>query len=199
MALIHNKLFLLLEGPSDEAALDSLLPRLLPENFSHQCIPHDGKTELKKSIVNKLKNWNTPNTWFVILVDKDSADCINLKQALTTLCKKAGRPQTLVRIAVHELESWFLGDLAAVGRAFNLPKLGDKQKSKFHNPDAHPDPVKALEKLTKKKKDGSYQKISGAKAIAPHLSLTSNTSNSFQHFISGLKKYIDAIQQGVIN
>ncbi|MFT5163871.1 MAG: hypothetical protein ACI9FJ_002468, partial [Alteromonadaceae bacterium] len=38
--------------------------------------------------------------------------------------------ESLIRIAVHELESWFLGDLTAVGKAFHDPKLAAKQQGK---------------------------------------------------------------------
>lgn len=44
-------------------------------------------------------------------------------------------------------------------------------------------PVHELRKLTNKK----YQKVSGSRAIGPHLSLTDNCSRSFVKFISGVR------------
>lgn len=71
--------------------------------------PHEGKQDLDKSIPIKLKHWNVPNSWFVVVRDKDQSDCVQLKQRLKQLCEANGRPETLIRIGVHELESWFLG------------------------------------------------------------------------------------------
>ncbi|MDO6805464.1 DUF4276 family protein, partial [Wenyingzhuangia sp. 1_MG-2023] len=92
----------------------------------------------------------------------------------------------LVRIVVHELESWFLGDLAAVAHAFNQPTLAKKQNSKkFRNPDALANAQQELKKLIK-----GYQKNSGARDIAPHLSLTDNQSESYRQFLSGVTRYL---------
>ena len=182
-------LVFLLEEPSAKEALDRLLPRLLPENVSFRCIPHEGKQDLEKSIPVKLRCWTVPDTWFVVIRDKDQDDCVGLKQKLQTLCEDNGRPETLVRIAVHELESWFLGDLAAVAKAYNSPSLGKRQNGKkYRNPDALANAQEELKKLVK-----GYQKMAGARAIAPHLSLEHNTSTSFQQLLSGLRTYLKMI------
>jgi hypothetical protein len=52
-------LVFLLEEPSMKALLDVLLPRIIPENITFKCIPHEGKQDLEKSIPKKLKAWNT--------------------------------------------------------------------------------------------------------------------------------------------
>ena len=119
-------LVFMLEEESMKAMLDIMLPKILPEAVEFRCIPHEGKHDLEKSIPRKLKAWQTPDTYFVIVRDKDSADCKEVKQRLTDLCVKAGRSDSVVRIACHEMESWFLGDLAALGQAFNIPKLASK-------------------------------------------------------------------------
>jgi hypothetical protein len=76
----------------------------------------------------------------VILRDKDSANCHQLKQTFIEMCEKAGRTDALIRIVCHELESWFLGDLSAVDKALtaNCKKQVSKlqAKEKFRNPDA---------------------------------------------------------------
>ena len=176
-------LVFLLEEESMKALLDILLPKILPEFVEFRCIPHEGKQDLEKSIPRKLKAWKTPDTYFVIVRDKDSANCLDVKQRLVTLCSEAGRSDSLVRIACHELESWFLGDLAAVGQAFNLPKLMKKQNSKkYKNPDNLANASQELEKLVK-----GYRKVSGAKKIAHYLTIESNHSQSFLCFISGVQ------------
>ena len=182
-------LVFLLEEPSAKETLDCLLPRILPANISFLCIPHEGKQDLEKSIRVKLRHWTVPDTWFVVIRDKDQEDCAQLKYRLQTLCEACGRPQTLIRIAVHELESWFLGDLAAVGKAYNMPNLGKKQSGKkYRDPDALANAQEELKKLVK-----GYQKMAGARAIAPHLCLESNTSTSFQQLLSGLCNYLETI------
>lgn len=183
-------LVFLLEEPSAKEALDRLLPRILPEGVTFRCIPHEGKQDLEKSIPTKLRYWTVPNTWFVVIRDKDQDDCLRLKQRLKALCKTNGRPETLVRIAVHELESWFLGDLEAVGKAYNIPSLGKKQGGKkYRDPDALANAQEELKKLVK-----GYQKMAGARAIAPYLSLENNTSTSFQQLLSGLAAYLNDLQ-----
>ncbi len=165
--------------------LDCLLPQILPNTVTFRCIPHEGKNDLEKSIPIKLRAWKTPNTFFVIVHDKDSADCLKVKRKLSNLCQKAGRPDTLIRIACHELESWFLGDLSAVSKAFNLKKLATKQKTaKYKNPDKLANASEELAKLVK-----GYRKVSGAKQIAPFMNLNANLSHSFNVFISGVQKY----------
>jgi len=176
----------LLEEPSAKVLLDVILPDLLPDDVRFICIPHEGKQDLEKSIPNKLKGWNIPDSWFVVLRDKDQGDCKALKQRLKQLCAANNRPETLVRIVVHELESWFLGDLAAVGKAFGQPKLHKKQSNKkYRDPDALANAQEELKKLIR-----GYQKNSGARAISPYLVLQENCSESFQQFQSGIKRYV---------
>lgn len=184
-----TQLVFMLEEPSAKMALDILLPKILPPDVSFLCIPHEGKQNLERSIPIKLKHWNVPDSWFVIIRDKDQSDCVDLKARLKRLCENSGRPETLVRIAVHELESWFLGDLAAVAAAFDQPRLAEKQNSrKFRNPDALANAKEEIGKLVK-----GYQKMAGARAIAPHLNPETNLSESFQQLLSGLQNYLEWI------
>lgn len=177
----------LLEEESMKACLNVLLPRILPDGITFKCIPHEGKQDLEKSIPRKLKGWNQPNTRFVIVRDKDSADCIEVKNRLLRLCQEAGRNDVLVRIACHELESWFLGDLNAVEQAFKLDNIAKLQhKRKYKNPDQLSNASEELEKIVK-----SYRKVSGAKEIAQHLSLKNNCSISFNNFLKGVSRLIN--------
>lgn len=179
-------LVFLLEEESAKALLDILLPKILPPAVTFRCIPHEGKQDLEKSIPRKLKAWLEPDTYFVIMRDKDKADCIEIKKRLVTLCQQANRGDSLVRIACHELESWFLGDLAAVEQAFQIKNLSAKQQSKkYKNPDNLSNASEELGKLVK-----GYQKVSGAKKIASYLDFDNNYSISFNCFISGIKHLI---------
>lgn len=181
-----KQLVFLLEEESMKALLDVLLPQILPEKINFLCIPHEGKQDLEKSIPRKLRAWQTPDTAFVIVRDKDSADCIETKNHLVNLCAQAGRSDSLVRIACHELESWFLGDLTAVGKAFNIKKLSELQRNKkYKEPDKLSNASEELEKLVK-----GYRKVSGATKIAAFMTINQNYSHSFNCFISGVSGMI---------
>jgi hypothetical protein len=183
-----KQLVFLLEEESMKALLDILLPQILPQEINFLCIPHEGKQGLEKSIPRKLRAWQTPDTAFVIVRDKDSADCIAIKKHLVNLCTQAGRSDSLVRIACHELESWFLGDLAAVEKAFNIKKLAEQQRNrKYKEPDKLSNASEELEKLVK-----GYRKVSGAKKIATYMDIHQNYSHSFNCFISGVSGLIQS-------
>jgi hypothetical protein len=177
-----KKLVFLLEEASMRELLKVLLPRFLPEGVEFQLVTHKGKQDLEKSIPRKLKAWQEPSLHFVVMRDQNSANCKELKQHLQELCQY--RPDTLVRIVCHELEAWFLGDLSAVEKAFQIKGLARQQPSKkFRNPDHLNNAAEELSKLVK-----SYRKLSGARAIAPHIDLTHNCSCSFQVFVKGVQK-----------
>ena len=88
---IVMKLVFLLEERSMKVLLDIILPKILPEGVSFQTIPHEGKSELEKSIPIKLRAWNEPNVAFVIVHDQDSNNCIELKKKLVSLCSNSNR------------------------------------------------------------------------------------------------------------
>jgi hypothetical protein len=176
------KLVFMLEEPSMKEVLESILPRLLPDHVDYLCIPHQGKSDLEKSIPIKLRAWREPNVHFVIMRDQDASDCRALKQQLALVCFQAGRSDCLVRIVCRELESWFLADLKAVELGTCVSGIATKQnKIQFRNPDANSSPSRALKKLIP-----GYQKISGARAIAPHLDLGNTRSRSFAAFVEGV-------------
>lgn len=175
-----------LEEPSAREMLKGLLPKVLPENISVQYIVFEGKQDLGKKLPIRLRAWQKPDSRFVVLCDKDSADCHQVKESLVEKCNASGKPETLVRIACHELESWYLGDLAAVANSIGPGNLERHQnKNKFRAPDQLANPVQELKKIAP-----SYQKVAGSRAIGPNLSLSENCSVSFNVFLSGLKNLI---------
>jgi monomeric isocitrate dehydrogenase len=94
-----------------------------------------------------------------------------------------------VRIACHELESFFLGDLAAVEQGLGISGLSRQQNNrKYKVPDNLANAPEELKKLTKNK----YQKISGSQSIAPFLRIDgSNRSTSFNNLVRGIKKLVE--------
>lgn len=184
-------LIFLLEEPSIKNVLDQLLPQVIPTEITYICIPHQGKQDLANSIPKKIKAFEyAPKTKFIIVHDQDSHDCKILKSKLLEICQQAGKTEVLIRIICHELESWFLGDLAAVEKAYNLKPnslIKKQSKQKYRDPDQLNSAKQELKKLINEY-SAEYYPGTHSKAIAPHLSLIENKSRSFQVFLESLKK-----------
>lgn len=183
-------LIFLVEERSMKEMLDLFLPRIIPQEITFFCIAHEGESDLEKSIPRKLRTWDK-ETKFIILRDQDSGDCLVIKEKILNLCKQAEREDILIRIVCHELESWYLGDLAAVEEAFKITsgKLSKKQQNKkYREPDRLNTAKQELKNLIPE-----YQEISGSKKIAKYLDLTNNTSHSFKVFLEGIKKILKDI------
>ena len=165
--------------------LQGILPRMLPDT-PVQYITFEGKQDLERQMVRKIRSWREPDSRFIVLRDKDSGDCTRIKQRLLELTQQSGKAEScLVRIACHELESFFLGDLAAVADALEMPAVIKKQSKKpYRTPDNVANAAEELKKIT----DGKYRKLAGARAIAPYLKLDgSNLSHSFRVLCSGIR------------
>lgn len=181
-----NQLVLFLEEPSAEALLRGLLPKILPSGVEAIYVVFEGKQDLDKRLPKRLRAWRTPGARFVVLRDQDSGDCTTIKQKLEQKCTEANHPNALVRIACRELESFYLGDLAAVANAIGPPRLSRLQnKRKYRKPDNLLNPSQELKKIAP-----TYQKIAGSRTIAPHLSIEENLSISFHHLVRGIRSLI---------
>lgn len=183
---MNGRIVFLLEEPSMKALLQGLLPRLFVGWVEHEhfvCIPHEGKSDLDKSISKKLKAWRVPGDRFVIVRDNDNADCIDLKARLLEICKANGRPDTLVRLVCQELESWYIGDIEALALAFDPMLDTPALRKRFAEPDTWQKPSKELERLIPE-----FQKGIGARLMAQHMRETGNLSHSFNVFVEGLQR-----------
>ena len=183
-----------LEESSAREMLKGVLTRLLPNDVECTYIVFDGKQDLEKQLVRKLQNWLKPDSVFLVMRDQDAADCSSVKEQLSSLCREAGRPETLVRIACRELESFYFGDLSAVEAGLGIKSIvNQQQKAKYRIPDDIVNPSRELVKLT----NGVYQKVSGSRSIGPLLSLEKNSSLSFNTLITGIRNLF-SVQSGVI-
>jgi hypothetical protein len=173
-----------LEEPSAKAMLEGVLPRILPEDVYVRYIVFEGKQDLEKKLTGKLRSWQMPDSIFLVMRDQDTGDCVIIKNSIVSLCRQAGKFEALVRIACHELESFYFGDLSAVERGLGIQNLVRHQKSrKYRQPDTIVNPSHELEKIT----SGKYQKIGGSRAVGKLLSVDNNTSHSFNVLISGIR------------
>jgi len=176
-----------LEEPSAEEMLKGVLPKILPSHVIPRYIVFEGKQDLEKQLERRLKHWKTPNTRFLVMRDQNSGDCRVIKQNLLDKCRVAHKPDTIVRIACHELESFYLGDLKAVEKGLGINGLSKLQnKRRFRAPDNLPNPAEELISLTKR----FYQKVSGSRAIGPHLNLKNNFSHSFNVLVRTIKHIV---------
>lgn len=174
-----------------KALLDALLPRLFP-GLPFLCVPHEGKQDLDRSIPRKLRAWREPGVRFIVVRDNDGQDCIALKRRLTGLCREAGRADTLIRIACQELEAWYLGEPRALAAAFGDDGLRTLDaKARFRDPDTLLRPSMELRTLVHE-----FQKVSGARRMADHLTLEHNRSPSFHVFVQGVGKVAADIMSG---
>ncbi len=179
------RLVFLLEEASMRSLLEPILPRILGEQVDCTLITHEGKQDLRRSMPRKIRGWGDPTARFVVLHDQDShPDCRKLKAGLVSICKEAGAEAILVRIVCRELESWYLGDLAAVEKAFDMKGLRHlERKAKYRDPDHMVSPSREFKRLVP-----VYQKLMGARAMARFLDIEANRSKSLRAFVDGVRR-----------
>jgi hypothetical protein len=197
---------ILLEGASDLPTVKEILTRRfkLLEDEHYRIHPHKGKGSLPANphakpdikhrglldqLPAKLRGYaHLPDGYcVVVLVDSDKADCHELKNALIQMCESLDRrpPCVLFRIAVEEIESWFLADIEAIRIAYPKAK---HLKIAGIRPDSI---VGAWERLAEALGrhpadcDGS-DKYEWAMKIAPHLDLDKPKSPSLNAFVQGI-------------
>jgi len=177
-----------------ELFLRGILPRVLPSGYTldENCFirPHQGKSDLKKSIPKKMRVYSKSPypTKVMIIHDQDSNDCKKLKQELSELARASSSDDFpfLVRIACRELENWYLGDFDSLEKVY--PEIKSKRQSmkkKFRNPDnvtgSH-----EIKMLTRQ-----FSKAATARSMGPTIAIESNRSPSFQQFVLGLSKLLN--------
>ena len=193
-----EKLIVLVEEYSMEAALEHLLPKLLGD-IEYQIIRFQCKDDLLKKAPERLRgyaSWLPANWRILVLVDRDDDDCIVLKAELENMAAAAGLLtktaadngqcfQVVNRIAIEELEAWFFGDWSAVQAAYPRVPATLPQKAGFRDPDAVAGGTwEALERVLKKAGYFStgLRKVELAGSVAAHMNPPNNTSRSFQKF-----------------
>lgn len=181
-----KELVFLLEEASAKAMLESLLPRMLDPEIKPRLLAFEGKQDLEKQMVRRMKGYINPQARFIVMRDQDNhPECKALKATLVRKCQDAGKADfSIVRIACKELESFYLADLAAVETSLEIAGITKHQQTaKYRTPDLLGSPSKELEKLTKQR----YSKVSSSREIGKHLDLENTRSDSFRNFISGVR------------
>ncbi len=167
--------------------LKVVVPKILGDDFQYKFIVFEGKQDLEKRLLLKLRGWRTPNSCFIVMRDQDSENCLDVKKRMQEIINKTGKSDVaIIRIACRELESFYLGDLEAVEKGLQIPGLKKKyqNKAKYRHPDYLNNAAEELQKLTK----GLYYKVSGSRNIAPYMNLENNQSYSFRILVNGILK-----------
>lgn len=193
-----DTIYLLVEEPSMEVALNELLPKLLRQGIRAEVRQFQCKNELFKQLPQRLAayaQWLPATSMVVVLVDRDDDNGIALKARLEGIAHSAGLTtrqtcqgsqfQVVNRIAIEELEAWFFGDWIAVKKAYPKVESTLPQKSGFRDPDSIKGGTwEALERELQKKgyfKQG-LRKLELARSIARHMDVANNRSHSFNVF-----------------
>jgi hypothetical protein len=202
-----KRLELLLEEESSERAMRNLVPKIVKPGTRYDIRFFQGKSELLKNLPNRLNAYtqqsNLSDLRIVVLVDRDNDDCQKLKADLERIARKSGfisrtaagkgnLYQIVNRIAIEELEAWFLGDIEALLVAY--PRLNQafkhiRNKKEFNYPDIVSGGTwETLQKILQRA--GYYPqgllKLEAARKISQHMEPSRNKSRSFQLFCQAL-------------
>jgi hypothetical protein len=185
----------LVEERSMAEAVKVLLPKVLGV-VSHVVHVHEGKHDLLKKLPDRLRGyrrWLPQEHRVLVLVDRDTQDCRDLKRELeqaadgaglvTRTASARGAWRVANRIAIEELEAWYFGDWRAVRAAYPKVPAGVPTQAPYRDPDAIAGGTsEALERLLRGAgyfQGRPFSKSEAARAIAPHLEPRRNTSPSF--------------------
>lgn len=199
------RLHFFVEGPSEKAFLELWLPRFLPPQHSFKLIPHRGKGKIpgdpsrkpdpkRQGLLDQLpaklraygRELKSDTDRIVVLVDLDHDDCRLLKSHIVDLLNLCSPPPVaLFRIAIEEIEAFYLGDKSAIRNAFPRCKLS-KMESYIQDSICN-----TWELFRDVIGETNEDKVEWARLIGPHLTTQwrgaqANNSDSFRQFCKGI-------------
>jgi hypothetical protein len=133
----------------------------------------------------------------VVVVDSDQQDCRTFLNELSTVAVESGFPQALFRIAIEEIESWYLGDQTAIQAAYDNARIAVLSN---HNQDSicgtwerladavYPGGIRAVQRVGWPL-PGNL-KHEWARRIGAHMAIDRNVSPSFNKFVTGLQRLV---------
>ncbi|NOY90539.1 MAG: DUF4276 family protein [Deltaproteobacteria bacterium] len=194
-------LHLLVEGPSERAFLEPWLKRLL-RSVAVKVHPHQGKGSLPANLTSppppkqrglldqlpaKLRgfaNAGSPPPGVLVLIDADDDDCIDLAACIRRAADAVAPDlPVVVCIAVEETEAFYLGDLAALERAY---PNADMEMARAYAPDSV---CGTWELFGEVIGDGGGNKVLWAERMGESLTTSAarSRSPSFRALVRGLK------------
>jgi hypothetical protein len=207
---------ILVEDSSGKALLESLVPKILgawnnPHTWSIHFYKGIGriptglttrgdpaKRILLEQLPRVLQGYgNTPGIDAVVVVlDSDRRNCVDFLRelrAVVATCRPA--PNTLFRLAIEEIEAWYLGDRAALVVAYPNAKVrvldSYAQDSVCGTWEVLADAVYPGGSVAIKKAGWPLPgqvKHDWAVNVGPHLNIEHNASPSFRKFRDGLRR-----------
>jgi len=206
----------LVEDSSGAALLEVIIPKIICDlNNPHTWRIHKYKgagkipkgltsaTDAQKRILldqlpSRLIGYgNTPGIdAVVVVVDTDRRNCSEFLGELQTILMQCNpRPNTLFRLAIEEIESWYLGDekalLAAYPRAKRTVLNRYTQDSICGTWELLADAIHPKGAATIKKQgwpSAGQLKHEWAGKIPKHMNIDNNNSPSFKKFVDGLRR-----------
>lgn len=189
-----ERIIFMVEEVSTEEFLVSLLSRYLAED-QFEIHAYNGKPDLVKKLENRLRGYAgwLPESWrIIVLVDRDSEDCATLKRRLEEIVARSGLRskshserdwEVATRIAIEELEAWYIGDWPALCRAYPRVSPNADKRRRFRDPDAVAGGTwEALEQILQRAGyfKGGLEKIELARTMGASVIPWENRSKSFQ-------------------
>jgi len=191
----------LLEEVTAEKVLDNLLPLIITGEHTYRCIKFQGKADLLKNLAAELRGyskWIPADFKIIVLLDRDKDNCTDLKTKLNQIAEHSGlvtksnpnhnKFQVLNRIAIEEIEAWFLGDADAMRIAYPRLTANFEKKVAYRNPDEIAETWETMERILQRSgyfKTG-LRKLEAAYEISKQMQPLRNRSKSFQVFWQGI-------------
>ncbi|AWB23122.1 hypothetical protein DA075_21290 [Methylobacterium currus] len=182
----------LVEEPSIRIVIEAICGKLGASDLV-RILEHEGKSDLERSIARKINGWRSPVLpYFIVSRDLDASERQALRTRLLALVPPHALGRTKVRVIVPELESWYLGDPAALVAAGVITPAAAQRitaQAKFRD----------LCTLTGAKAE--FRKIVGqpigqirtAHLLGAHLDLERNNCRNFHAFVEALRWAIHGV------
>ena len=184
-------LFILTEELSIKNIFDVILPKIVSQDIEFRVIVHQGKNDLEKTLADKIASLSKmEGAKILITIDQDANDCKQLKRKIENIIGENCNCDYKIRIVCKDLESWLLGDLSAIEKAFpRFKKETYMEKVQLRDVDKiKGKPADFILRIIPDFKDRKkIPKLEFSKKIAPFLDITNNSSPSFNHTINAIK------------
>jgi Domain of unknown function (DUF4276) len=196
----------LVEEPSAEAFLNQVLPRLLGDRASFVIHAHQGKIDLLRKLNSRLRayaRWLPERMGIVVLIDRDDADCEDLKEQMERAAGEVGLVTRTTagggcwrvanRLAIEELEAWFFGEWLAVQQAYPRVSSTIPMQAPYRDSDNIAGGTwQAFERILKRAGyfSGGLRKMEAASAIGKHFCPARARSPSFRALQSALEEAV---------
>jgi len=188
------------EEESARIVLYNILPLILPTDVCFEVYSFNGRGDLLKKLPSRLRAYRhdpLKSNKVVILMDRDSHNCRDVKSQLELIVEQSGLTskrvnsdefQVVTRVVIEELEAWFFGDIAALNQGYPSIPITLAQKRGMQVADEISDPAGRLLRLLKKEYSDitKLPKLEVAQKVSSCMNPHMNTSQSFNAFIDGV-------------